>query len=86
VLEDWLLDILVCPEDKGPLWYVPGEDLLYNPRLHRRYAITDGIPNLLIDEASAADDADHERLSALAAAGEGVRVTGGGGDTGAEAG
>jgi uncharacterized protein YbaR (Trm112 family) len=78
VLDDWLVEILVCPQDKGPLWYVPGEDLLYNPRLQRRYEIRDGIPNLLVDEAVPATDADHERLSALAAAGEGVLVTGGG--------
>jgi uncharacterized protein YbaR (Trm112 family) len=78
VLDDWLVEILVCPEDKGPLWYVPGENLLYNPRLRRRYEIRDGIPNLLVDEATTADDADHERLSALAAARDGVQVTGGG--------
>ncbi len=28
-----LLEILACPEDKGPLYYVESEDLLYNPRL-----------------------------------------------------
>jgi uncharacterized protein YbaR (Trm112 family) len=80
VLDGWLLEILVCPEDKGPLWYVPGEDLLYNPRLHRRYPIRDGIPTLLVEEAETADDAEHERLAALQTAGEGVVVTGGGGE------
>jgi uncharacterized protein YbaR (Trm112 family) len=79
LLDDWLLQILVCPEDKGPLWYVPAEDLLYNPRLRRRYPIRDGIPTLLVEEAESATDADHERLVALQARGEGVTVTGGGG-------
>jgi len=78
MLETFLLEILVCPEDKGPLWYLADEDLLYNPRLRRRYPIRDGIPTLLIDEAEPADEAEHERLSARAASGAGVIVTGGG--------
>jgi len=66
-LDPQLLEILVCPEDKGPLVYLEDEDALYNPRLHRRYRIDDGIPNLLIDEAEGVDDAEHERLMAKAA-------------------
>ncbi len=46
-----LLEILACPEDKGPLLYFEDEDTLYNPRLKRRYAIRDDIPIMLIDEA-----------------------------------
>lgn len=79
VLDDWLLEILVCPEDKGPLWYVRDEDLLYNPRLHRRYPIRDGIPTLLVEEAETAEEAEHERLVGLQASDKGVVVTGGGG-------
>ena len=30
-----LLAILACPEDKGPLYYLEAEELLYNPRLTR---------------------------------------------------
>jgi uncharacterized protein YbaR (Trm112 family) len=63
-----LLEYLACPEDKGPLWYFESEDALYNPRLHRRYAIRDGIPVMLIDEAETVDDATHERLMAKAEA------------------
>ena len=37
-LDTQLLEILACPEDKGPLLYFPDEDTLYNPRLKRRYA------------------------------------------------
>lgn len=63
-----LLDILVCPEDRGRLVYVPGE-CLYNARLRRAYPIVDGIPVLLIDEAvPVADDAEHERLLSAAQA------------------
>jgi|TARA_B100000959_G_C14964609_1_gene617201 uncharacterized protein YbaR (Trm112 family) len=61
-----LLEILACPDDKGPLYYFPTEDSLYNPRLRRRYTITDDIPVMLIDDAETVDDAEHERLTALA--------------------
>lgn len=65
-ISDELLEILVCPVDKGSLLYVEGEQLLYNPRLHRKYAIVDDIPNMLIDESEVVDDAEHERIVALA--------------------
>ena len=69
-----LLEILACPDDKGPLLYFEAENSLYNPRLKRRYAITDDIPVMLIDESEAVDDAEHERLLALAEA-EGITPT-----------
>ena len=47
-----LLEILACPEDKGPLLYFEDESSLYNPRLRRRYAVRDDIPIMLIDEAT----------------------------------
>ncbi len=65
-LDPLLLEILACPDDKGPLLYFADEDALYNPRLHRRYAIRDDIPIMLIDEADDVDDAEHERLMAKA--------------------
>ena len=61
-LDPQLLEILACPEDKGPLLYFEDENSLYNPRLHRRYAIRDDIPIMLIDEAETVDDAEHDRL------------------------
>lgn len=73
-LDPQLLEILACPEDKGPLWYFPDEDSLYNPRLRRRYAVRDDIPILLIDEAETVAEAEHERLMAKAAA-EGIGPT-----------
>ena len=69
-----LLDILACPEDKGPLLYFESEDCLYNPRLKRKYAIKDDIPIMLIDEAETVDDAEHQRLLAKADA-EGIKPT-----------
>ena len=51
MLDDKLLSILVCPEDRGRLLLVDDE-FLYNPRLRRAYRIDDGIPVLLVDEAT----------------------------------
>lgn len=73
-LDPRLLEILACPEDKGPLLYFENEDALYNPRLRRRYAIRDDIPIMLIDEAESVDEAEHERLLAKADA-EGIEPT-----------
>jgi uncharacterized protein YbaR (Trm112 family) len=61
-----LLEYLACPEDKGPLWYFADDDVLYNPRLHRSYSIRDGIPVLLIDEATTLDEKAHKALMAKA--------------------
>ena len=62
-LDPKLLEILACPDDKGPLLYFADEDTLYNPRLQRRYRVLDGdIPDLLIDDAETVDDAEHQRL------------------------
>jgi uncharacterized protein len=73
-LDPQLLEILACPEDKGPLYYLDDEDALYNPRLRRRYAIRDGIPIMLIDEAETVSDAEHDRIMAKVAA-DGLRPT-----------
>ncbi|HEX8582371.1 MAG TPA: Trm112 family protein [Acidimicrobiales bacterium] len=73
-LDPRLLEILACPEDKGPLLYFADEDALYNPRLRRRYAVRDGIPVMLVDEAETVADDEHDRLLAKAEA-DGVRPT-----------
>jgi uncharacterized protein len=65
-LDTQLLEILACPEDKGPLLYFEDEELLYNPRLKRSYPIRDDIPIMLIDEAETVDDEAHQRLVAKA--------------------
>jgi len=73
-LDPRLLEILACPEDKGPLLYLPDEDALYNPRLQRRYDVRDDIPVMLVDEATQVDGAEHDRIMAKVAA-EGIAPT-----------
>ena len=67
-LDPQLLEVLACPQDKGPLLYFADENLLYNPRLRRGYEVRSDIPIMLVDEARAIDDAEHERLVAKAEA------------------
>jgi uncharacterized protein len=73
-LDPQLLEILACPDDKGPLLYFVDESILYNPRLKRRYEVRDDIPIMLVDEATTVDDAEHDRLVAKAEA-EGITPT-----------
>ena len=68
VIDARLLEILACPEDKGPL-LLAGSETLYNPRLRRAYRIDDGIPVLLVDESRQVDDAEHAELVSLAGGG-----------------
>ena len=68
-LDPALLEILVCPEDHGPLHYLEAEDVLYNPRLRRVYDVRDDIAVMLIEESRTVDEAEHERLMALVADG-----------------
>lgn len=64
-LDPKLLEILVCPIDKGELIYIVQENVLYNPRLKRRYEIRENIPVMLVDESREVDDEEHRRLMAL---------------------
>ena len=64
----------VAREDRRIRILLADEQSLYNPRLKRRYAVRDDIPIMLIDEAEAVDDAEHERLIAKAEA-EGITPT-----------
>jgi uncharacterized protein YbaR (Trm112 family) len=69
VLDERLLSILVCPQDRGPLLLID-DQFLYNPRLRRAYRIEDGIPVLLVDEAVAVtDDAEHQWMLDRASSG-----------------
>ena len=47
-----LLDILVCPKCRGDLEYRSEEPSLVCPKCRLRYAVRDGIPIMLIDEAT----------------------------------
>lgn len=65
--DDPLLDLLVCPLDKGALRLVGPEGgapgtALYNPRLRRLYPVVDGVPQLLPASGAAVTDAEHERF------------------------
>ena len=62
-LDQRLLDVLACPEDKWPLWYFEDDEILYNPRLRRVFEIDNGIPVLLIDESKQVSDDEHQRLA-----------------------
>ena len=62
-----LLEILACPEDKGPLYYIESESVLFNPRLSRSYEIRDDIPVMLIDEAVTVGNDERDRLLAVVA-------------------
>lgn len=73
-LDATLLQILACPEDKGPLYYLADEDVLFNPRLARVYDVKDDIPIMLIDEARAVDAAEAARLQSRIDA-EGIAAT-----------
>ena len=47
-----LLEILVCPKCKGDLEYRPEESRLLCKHCRLSYAVRDGIPIMLIDEAT----------------------------------
>ncbi|ORB86694.1 protein YcaR in KDO2-Lipid A biosynthesis cluster [Mycobacterium kansasii] len=64
MLDEKLLDILVCPADQGRLLLVDDGQVLYNPRLRRAYRIEDGIPVLLVDQARDVSDDEHARFVA----------------------
>lgn len=67
MLDPRLVEILACPEDKGPLLYFEAAGFFYNARLRRRYEVADGIPIMLIDEATTLDDGEHARVMERAA-------------------
>lgn len=74
-IDPQLLDLLVCPEDKGSLLYFEADNLLFNPRLGRTYPVRDDIPVMLVDEATNLSDADADDLRTRAER-DGARTTG----------
>ena len=74
-LDPQLLEILACPEDKGPLLYFADESSLYNPRLKRRYAVRDDIP-IMLDRRGRDGRRRRARSGSLAKAeADGIRPT-----------
>ncbi|CAG4928120.1 Trm112 family protein [Acidithrix sp. C25] len=60
-----LVSLVVCPVDKGELWYIESENILYNPRSQRKFRIESDIPILLVDESEIVDDKEAARLGSL---------------------
>jgi uncharacterized protein YbaR (Trm112 family) len=77
-LDALLLEVLACPVDKQSLLWFEDEGFLYNPRLRRSYPVRDGIPDMLVEDASDVSDEDHQRLMGRVVGG-GVPETGSGG-------
>lgn len=63
VLEKQLLDILVCPETKGPLDYKAEQNELWSREAGLAYAVRDGIPVLIAAEARELTDDEKQELN-----------------------
>ena len=67
-LDARLLEILACPDEKGPLYYfepaVSETDggFLFCPACRRRYEVRDDIPVMLLDEATVLSPSDAEAV------------------------
>jgi uncharacterized protein YbaR (Trm112 family) len=53
-----LLDVLVCPKSKQPLVYFEADGFLFCPASRLKYRIEEGVPALLVEEATQVDDAE----------------------------
>jgi uncharacterized protein YbaR (Trm112 family) len=75
-LDERLLDILVCPVDKGALLYFAEDSTLYNPRLRRLHRVESDVPLMRTDQSEAVDPEQHFRLLSCAADGAAVGTVG----------
>ena len=57
-----LLEILVCPQTKGPLVYDREAGELLSKKARLAYPIRDGVPIMLIDEARSLTDQEAAKL------------------------
>lgn len=57
-----LLEILVCPQTRGPLVYDGQKSELLSKKAMLAYPIRDGVPIMLIDEARTISDDEMESL------------------------
>lgn len=57
-----LLEILVCPQTRGALFYDRDAKELLSKKARLAYPIRDGIPIMLIDEARSLSDAEVAKL------------------------
>ncbi|NWG70535.1 MAG: Trm112 family protein [Parvularculaceae bacterium] len=61
-LDPRLLEILVCPQTKGPLVHDRTRNELLSKKARLAYPIRDGIPIMLPEEARALTDVEADRL------------------------
>lgn len=59
-LDPRLLEVLACPDDKGPLYYFAADCFLFCPACRRRYEVSEDIPVMLLDEATVLPAAEAE--------------------------
>lgn len=57
-----LLEILVCPQTKGPLVYDRSNNELLSKKARLAFPIRDGVPIMLIDEARALGDDEAAKI------------------------
>ena len=55
LIDNKLLEILVCPEDKSELEVLEQEQKLQCKKCKRRYPVKEGIPVMLVEEAESPD-------------------------------
>jgi uncharacterized protein len=60
-LDAELLEILVCPNDRGEVDYLEDEQVIVCRTCGYRYPVRDGIPVMLIDEADKPGDGEGAR-------------------------
>ena len=61
-LDPRLLEVIACPEDRGPLLYFKDEGFLYNPRLKKKYLVANDVPVLVVSESVSVSTAEHEQV------------------------
>lgn len=61
-LDPRLLEILVCPQTRGPLVYDRAAGELLSKKAMLAYPVRDGVPIMLADEARPLTDAEAARL------------------------
>ncbi len=61
-MDETLLEILVCPVTKGPLIYVKKDKELISLDAKLAYAVKDGIPVMLEEEARVLSEQEYEIL------------------------
>jgi uncharacterized protein YbaR (Trm112 family) len=63
-LDPELVQILVCPNDRGEIDYREDEQVIVCRTCGYRYPVRDDIPVMLIDEAETVDQTEHARIMA----------------------